>query len=262
MNLNGGTRFNDVDFNDDEIDFGEVKDDSEDEADGAPRKRAKTAANSQPSANLWSNPEYYTALPPPENKSGPKKDFVNAIRKAKVKADSAPKLDASDAIKSNADFISFDDPDDQDHDQDQDQDDLASVGVRAESEESNYKPAMPAVPAHATLQSVSAMPATISSGHQMGVYANGNHGSSSIALPDRVGLPPRPPPSLMMPTDAELAAEYGNLGPPAGKKRKRQDQATGPDGVVAAWRANPQAADAAPWHQNYHHPEEAKAIFR
>ncbi|KAI1338406.1 hypothetical protein F5Y15DRAFT_387083 [Xylariaceae sp. FL0016] len=58
----------------------------------------------------WSNPDPYTALPPPEN-SRKTKDMVHLIRKARIEADEKK----SDAPKEAADFISFDLSEDEDY---------------------------------------------------------------------------------------------------------------------------------------------------
>lgn len=58
----------------------------------------------------WSNPEIYSALPPPEElRPGRKIDFVQLIRKAKNEA--AGKGDDHNAVAANDDFISFGDDD-------------------------------------------------------------------------------------------------------------------------------------------------------
>ncbi|KAF2761358.1 hypothetical protein EJ05DRAFT_261387 [Pseudovirgaria hyperparasitica] len=57
----------------------------------------------------WSNPDPYTALPPPDESLKKKKDVVQLIRKAKV--DQEKTADGSNAVSQNVDFISlnFDD---------------------------------------------------------------------------------------------------------------------------------------------------------
>lgn len=58
----------------------------------------------------WSNPEVYSALPPPEElRPGKKIDFVQLIRNAKNEA--AEKGDNHNAVAANDDFISFGDDD-------------------------------------------------------------------------------------------------------------------------------------------------------
>ncbi|KAI8626010.1 hypothetical protein F5Y19DRAFT_237576 [Xylariaceae sp. FL1651] len=75
-----------------------------------PTKRARTDVSTSATAQdppKWSNPDPYTALPPPETTR--KKDVVQLIRKARVEAE-APKPTAPDEA---ADFISCDFSDDE-----------------------------------------------------------------------------------------------------------------------------------------------------
>lgn len=58
-----------------------------------------------PSAPQWSNPDPYTALPPPSETTGVKRDVVQLIRKAKIEA--AQKAAGDLAVAANDDFISF-----------------------------------------------------------------------------------------------------------------------------------------------------------
>jgi len=84
-------------------DAAEVESSEEDNSDDdGPRKRTKVEASDASAAPKWSNPDPYTALPPPETLGAPKKDIVQVIRKAKNEA--APK---TDKVADNADFISF-----------------------------------------------------------------------------------------------------------------------------------------------------------
>jgi non-canonical poly(A) RNA polymerase PAPD5/7 len=72
--------------------------------------RTATARADGDSVPKWSNPEIYSALPPPEElRPGKKIDFVQLIRKAKNEA--AEKGDANNAVAANDDFISFGDDD-------------------------------------------------------------------------------------------------------------------------------------------------------
>jgi len=64
----------------------------------------------QPAVSKWSNPDPYTALPPPSETTGVKKDVVQLIRKAKNQE--AEKAAAANAVAANDDFISFGDDDD------------------------------------------------------------------------------------------------------------------------------------------------------
>lgn len=109
--------------------FREVEDDSSDESDDdsseedendeneGTRKRVKTAAITELSQPRWSNPDPYTALPPPSQANGPKKDIVESIRKAKIEQ-SALVSSSANPVKDNIDFISFDDDNDDDDDDD------------------------------------------------------------------------------------------------------------------------------------------------
>ena len=55
----------------------------------------------------WSNPDPYTALPPPDETQVKRPDFVKLIRKARVSATAADPLVGGDAVTTNDDFISF-----------------------------------------------------------------------------------------------------------------------------------------------------------
>ncbi|QIW95201.1 hypothetical protein AMS68_000719 [Peltaster fructicola] len=95
MNIDAQPRFKDID---------DMSDSSESDSDGPQAKRAKLAASAD--RPKWSNPDPYTALPPPDAISGPKRDIVQVIRKAKAEQ---LKDDAvNSAVKKNEDFISFD----------------------------------------------------------------------------------------------------------------------------------------------------------
>lgn len=59
----------------------------------------------------WSNPDPYTALPPPDASDRKKKDVVKLIRKARVAADAE---NAAKSVAEAADFISFNFDDDND----------------------------------------------------------------------------------------------------------------------------------------------------
>lgn len=56
---------------------------------------------------MWSNPDPYTALPPPDETQVKRPDFVKLIRKARVSATAAEPLVGGDAVTTNDDFISF-----------------------------------------------------------------------------------------------------------------------------------------------------------
>ncbi|CAO2658254.1 Nn.00g059770.m01.CDS01 [Neocucurbitaria sp. VM-36] len=72
------------------------------------RTQTMSRANGD-SVPKWSNPDPYTVLPPPEETTGKKTDFVKLIRKAKNQA--AEKAAGHNAVAANDDFISFGDED-------------------------------------------------------------------------------------------------------------------------------------------------------
>ncbi|EKV05577.1 Topoisomerase family protein TRF4, putative [Penicillium digitatum Pd1] len=86
----------------------DMSDDSDTER---PRKRRALALDgpqdttSAPPAPKWSNPDPYTALPPPAEITNKRVDVVKLIRKARL--DVAAKIDETDAVKQNSDFISL-----------------------------------------------------------------------------------------------------------------------------------------------------------
>jgi non-canonical poly(A) RNA polymerase PAPD5/7 len=93
--------------------------------DGPRNKRVKTEADvaAADSVPKWSNPDPYTVLPPTDFSVAPKKDIVQTIRKAKVEA--ASQKASTNAIKENADFISFNDfEEDSEEEQEEEQTEL------------------------------------------------------------------------------------------------------------------------------------------
>lgn len=90
----------------------EESEDAEEES--RPRKRRAVAGDGQdtpipapaPPAPKWSNPDPYTALPPPDESQHKRPDFIKLIRKAKLQYDLAETKD-NDAVAENADFISL-----------------------------------------------------------------------------------------------------------------------------------------------------------
>lgn len=107
-----GVRYKAVDdlSDSDEAEMDVSNSDDENEADQPKKKqaRAETQAADGDSVPRWSNPDPYTALPPPDESQRRKKDVVKLIRKARVDA-------AQEGAKTEAaaaDFISFDFDDD------------------------------------------------------------------------------------------------------------------------------------------------------
>lgn len=105
-------------------DLADLSDDEEaemdvgtDNTDGDDAARAKTKISRTQSSNRadgdsvpkWCNPDPYIVLPPPEETTGKRIDFVKLIRKAKN--DIAEPKDANNAVAANDDFISFGDDD-------------------------------------------------------------------------------------------------------------------------------------------------------
>lgn len=103
MNNEGMTRFKCVDL-DSGVDLSDFTSRDHDESDCS-RKRAKVDISHEVAKPKWSNPDPYTALPPPDTLGAPKRDIVQMIRKAKVEI--GPKPEETSAVKENADFISL-----------------------------------------------------------------------------------------------------------------------------------------------------------
>lgn len=84
----------------------DISGDENDDSDGEPRAkqaRSEKKAADGDSVPRWSNPDPYTALPPPDESQRKKKDVVKLIRKARVSMENAVKPKAE-----SDDFISFD----------------------------------------------------------------------------------------------------------------------------------------------------------
>lgn len=83
-------------------------------------KRARTSAtvpsNAEQEVPRWSNPDPYTALPPPDESTRKKKDMVHLIRKARVEAEAKKPALQTEGL----DFISCDFSDDGDKVKDKD----------------------------------------------------------------------------------------------------------------------------------------------
>jgi len=220
--------------------FAEVisSDESEAEDVTAPSKRRKTGSQhsaQEDAAPKWSNPEYFTALPPPETTNGPKKDIVQVIRKAKI--DAKAQQATRNAVKSNDDFISFN----MDEDSPVIELDDSSAASDVESE---YAPKVTyQTPQLREGKGGKAVPDTKSHQNDSITAAPQPLSARITKAEDNVGLPPRPPPGLVMPTDDELVASYG--GGRQGKKRKHEDMSTGVGSVLHEWKASGPAST--PW---------------
>lgn len=90
------------------MDISDNSDNSDSDADEPARKRARTSAatTSKPEQEVprWSNPDPYTALPPPDESTRKKKDMVQLIRKARVEAEAKKPTTQTEGL----DFISCD----------------------------------------------------------------------------------------------------------------------------------------------------------
>lgn len=111
-------KFRDLaDLSDDEEADMDVGTDDTDGDDAAPSRTKITRTQSTSRADgdsvpKWSNPDPYTVLPPPEEATGKRIDFVKLIRKAKNSV--AEQSDATNAVAANDDFISFGSDEDED----------------------------------------------------------------------------------------------------------------------------------------------------
>lgn len=96
----------------DEAEMDESSDENEGSDSNPPRKKravATTESDTIVAAERpkWSNPDPYTALPPPDETQTKRPDFVKLIRKARVSSTAAEPLFGGDAVTTNEDFISF-----------------------------------------------------------------------------------------------------------------------------------------------------------
>lgn len=105
----------DMDVEDDDSEDGEHSGDASESKPKAARTQVKRPDGD--SVPKWSNPDPYTALPPPDETTGKRLDVVKLIRRAKNQE--AEKATGHNSVVANDDFISFGD----DHDDDQDDED-------------------------------------------------------------------------------------------------------------------------------------------
>nr|XP_036586245.1 poly(A) RNA polymerase cid14 [Colletotrichum truncatum]KAF6796652.1 poly(A) RNA polymerase cid14 [Colletotrichum truncatum] len=105
----GGMTYRDIDeLSDDEEAEMDISDNSDDDSAEPSSKRVRRDGNDESGDSVpkWSNPDPYTALPPPDADAQRKKrDMVKMIRKARVDDTAADKLAASTEAE---EFISFD----------------------------------------------------------------------------------------------------------------------------------------------------------
>lgn len=109
----GNVRYKDVNemSDSDEAEMDMSDDDNANEAEQPRKKQARTdnKAADGDSVPRWSNPDPYTALPPPDESHRKKKDVVKLIRKSRVTNSS----DSTSKPATTDDFISFDFGDDE-----------------------------------------------------------------------------------------------------------------------------------------------------
>jgi non-canonical poly(A) RNA polymerase PAPD5/7 len=180
------------------------------------RRKAKLATDGT-AVPKWSNPEYLTALPPPESSSGPKKDIVQVIRKAKN--ESVSRQVVENAMTNNVDFISFEDHGD----------DITSSDPSSSASDEGYGLSR-RKPLNDHGQPHSGQPAPVPLAARI----------SKADVPS-----PTPPQGLVIPTDEEVLALSGALK--KGQKRKRAEQSGEIEvgDIVPEWQSN--GIDPTPW---------------
>ena len=165
----------------------------------------KAAIAERLSIPKWSNPEYYTALPPPDESQRKKRDVVKLIRKARVAV--GRNTTSANQVVANDDFISFDMGENH-------SDSDADVADTAEMPRSNGLgvPGAPVGP-----RSVGSYRPTLSLGHAPGT-------NGEVLSAEKLG----PPPSnaiINKPNLAQSAIE----NPTGSLKRKRGENAVAPE---------------------------------
>lgn len=269
MNEEGHFRFN-ANFSSSDEEGSEDGEIEEEVANGeGPRKRAK-AEITEPAEQMapkWSNPEYFTALPPPESGLAPKKDIVQVIRKAKVEA-AAKQESASNAVKENADFISFN--------MDDDAQDMSEEASEHENVPPQNAPTGPARLGNHIVTRSKDGPAPKKHGFKQFVRPRSPVLNFSLRgtnkTKDPVGPPPQPPPNidqLMNMADRMQVSGKRKTAPhvsqdlngsdtrslpqalpqqssaPKGKKRKAAQISKGLGDVVQEWISN--ETNSTPW---------------
>lgn len=217
-------------------------DDSESE-DEHPRAKRARIMSPQPAQDQikpkWSNPDPYTALPPPDESQTKKKDVVKLIRKAKLEA-------AKTAITDNAasDFISlnFDD-----HDNNK----AASESGEISSERSSEPPSLNNK-STAGQSIMTSRPSSFS-------HLDNLHPDRTVAPPSapqqginmalpagRLDVWPPPPPDSHGLDAAVRKQASADTTANARNKNKRKHRSDAPGDIVAEW-APPGDADPTPW---------------
>ena len=235
MNESGYTRFGSIGISDAGSD-GEASEPSDDER---PTKKARTVTGVPPQASptpKWSNPDFYTALPPEDaaTGTGPKKDIIGLIRKSK-KVDSLPQTAAVNAVANNVDFISF--TGDVDNSAGMNAQIVAPTGPRAMQADSSKHVTPAAHKVSISLKKLAASPPSAA--------VPANRVASSLLVEDEFDHPPRLQPieCNVLPT---LEVKHKLYRKEAGAKRKRVDLSGKLGDIVPGWRARADR-DPTPW---------------
>ncbi|KAF2772841.1 Nucleotidyltransferase [Teratosphaeria nubilosa] len=239
MNLDGQERFKDVESSS-EADMADVTEDRNEDG-PAPAKRIGVEAAAENAAPKWSNPDPYTALPPPETLGAPRKDIVQVIRKAKN--DATTKIDSSSAVKDNADFISLNFNDDFENGNASDDSDESIVELPPPTapkgpSSHSHREALHGASKEPVAQAAtaSAAPPTLPAFKAI---------NSVPPVSANRGLP-QPPAGFVMPTDEELMEQLTNTGRTSAKKRKRNEAGDTVDAdIVDEWV--PVGPNTTPW---------------
>ena len=129
----------DLDGGDSELDGDEQEgeDAAGDNEDDQPKKKqARTSASTGADGNSvpkWSNPDPYTALPPPDESLVKKKDVVKLIRKARLES----QKEAARPVAEADDFISFNFDEDKESEQDEDDMSISSGATARDSRQAD-----------------------------------------------------------------------------------------------------------------------------
>jgi non-canonical poly(A) RNA polymerase PAPD5/7 len=168
----------------------------------------------------WSNPDPYTVLPPP-SETGKKKDFVQLIRKAKNQA--VEKVQTSNAVTANDDFISFGDDDEAEDGEEEDGQKASASAVPPPPPES--PPLPPPPPQTSVPHDRPALTGSLNDISKPGMPASASHAMKRSA--DAAGLPQRPQ--------------------QAPSTKRKRDQFSG--GIIERWLPLPHGVSA-PWCRN------------
>ncbi|KAK1675832.1 hypothetical protein BDP55DRAFT_693893 [Colletotrichum godetiae] len=238
-----GVVYRDInDLSDDEeadMEISDNSDEEDDEESGEPStKRARRSGNDESGNSVpkWSNPDPYTALPPPDAADRKKKDMVKMIRKARVDETAADKLKASTEAE---EFISFD------FDEPNDEEEI----ILPPSEPPSPPPPPPPGPAP-PLQSSSIASRVTPSGPRS---ERGNPPTSSGSSPAAAPFTPSKP-STLPPKPAALNDALGSrkrtaddhIKPPTYAPLKKVNKMPVGGAILSEWKVT-KGEDPTPW---------------